>query len=392
MARLPAVLGDRGAWGNVLVEFLHVAHNDDGTLKAIGLGAPANTNQALTIRQTGPDFAVKITSDGNAMLLEHTADLAGAVSDLVDMTLRSTGDAIYVLHSGGAPVGYGGPQGADAAFNVLIPGNLDGTTGGQGWDGVTANTRTGMTGLVVYAGAQGSYPVNVSSWSDNPAIMVTNQQAGHPQGDGPALYLDHAGVGAVMQVLHRGTSFTNATMGFTSFDSPAQDRQLWAARANGDANSRFTVDYKGMFTFGPGNVAQDIFLQRFAPGMLVLDKAIMYRAAAGDDPNGTTAIQTIHSGDNQTRFQIRHDGTMWWGNGTAGNDTNLYRTANDTLRTDDALQIGGALVHQGASLGVLNTAPVTKRTVTGSRATDAWRTSLMAALVAYGLVTDTSTA
>jgi hypothetical protein len=43
-------------------------------------------------------------------------------------------------------------------------------------------------------------------------------------------------------------------------------------------------------------------------------------------------------------------------------------------------------------IGFNATNPITKPTVTGSRATDAWRTSLMAALANYGLVTDSSTA
>lgn len=60
------------------------------------------------------------------------------------------------------------------------------------------------------------------------------------------------------------------------------------------------------------------------------------------------------------------------------------------------LHLGGTAsviaVTQSNQLGFFQHATAAQQTVTGSRATDAWRTSLMAALVAYGIVLDTSTA
>jgi hypothetical protein len=41
MARLPSPGSDAGNWGNILNEYLNVAHNDDGTLKATSLIAGA---------------------------------------------------------------------------------------------------------------------------------------------------------------------------------------------------------------------------------------------------------------------------------------------------------------------------------------------------------------
>jgi hypothetical protein len=68
-----------------------------------------------------------------------------------------------------------------------------------------------------------------------------------------------------------------------------------------------------------------------------------------------------------------------------GADCNLYRSAADILKTDDALQVGG-------SVGFYNTAPVAKGTVTGSRGGNAALASLLTALAATGLITDSSTA
>ena len=48
MARLPQPGGDDGTWGNILNEFLNVAHNTDGTLKdsAVGATGPAGSTGA----------------------------------------------------------------------------------------------------------------------------------------------------------------------------------------------------------------------------------------------------------------------------------------------------------------------------------------------------------
>jgi hypothetical protein len=63
-----------------------------------------------------------------------------------------------------------------------------------------------------------------------------------------------------------------------------------------------------------------------------------------------------------------------------------------TIGQDRTLTIPGPLAHTGSSFGVLNTAPVTKQTVTGSRGGNAALASLLADLVAYGLITDSTTA
>lgn len=47
--------------------------------------------------------------------------------------------------------------------------------------------------------------------------------------------------------------------------------------------------------------------------------------------------------DTVDRFRIGVAGDMSWGTGAATRDTNLYRSAADTLKTDDAFQTGGLL-------------------------------------------------
>ncbi|KKK50401.1 hypothetical protein LCGC14_3125390, partial [marine sediment metagenome] len=72
-------------------------------------------------------------------------------------------------------------------------------------------------------------------------------------------------------------------------------------------------------------------------------------------PATTTEVYcTDVSGDTEHRFFIRSDGQMEWGPGNAGQDTNLYRSASDTLKTDDAFEATGGFT--GALTGNASTA------------------------------------
>jgi hypothetical protein len=59
--------------------------------------------------------------------------------------------------------------------------------------------------------------------------------------------------------------------------------------------------------------------------------------------SGTTTFRSTASGDAADRFQLKANGLMEWGDGTAARDTNLYRSAANTLATDDSLAVGGGL-------------------------------------------------
>jgi hypothetical protein len=74
-----------------------------------------------------------------------------------------------------------------------------------------------------------------------------------------------------------------------------------------------------------------------------------------------------------------------------GNVLALTRS-NRNVRIVVDLEIDGALNHDGTTLGVFNTAPATKQTVTGSRGGNAALASLLTALNTYGVITDSSTA
>lgn len=66
-------------------------------------------------------------------------------------------------------------------------------------------------------------------------------------------------------------------------------------------------------------------------------------------------------------------------------DTNLYRSAADTLKTDDSLTVGATFSHLGSSLGFLNATPVAQQAASTIAA-------LWTGLKNYGLLTAGSTA
>jgi hypothetical protein len=61
----------------------------------------------------------------------------------------------------------------------------------------------------------------------------------------------------------------------------------------------------------------------------------------------TVTIATYVDGDTANRFAIHADGKQEWGSGSATLDTNLYRSAANTLKTDDSLIVAGGLTVSG---------------------------------------------
>lgn len=58
---------------------------------------------------------------------------------------------------------------------------------------------------------------------------------------------------------------------------------------------------------------------------------------------GSIAYSASVTADTNNRFQIAANGTTAWGSGSAVADTNLYRDAVDSLKTDDSFTAAGTL-------------------------------------------------
>ncbi len=85
-----------------------------------------------------------------------------------------------------------------------------------------------------------------------------------------------------------------------------------------------------------------------------------------------TALNARQIGDAVSRFTARTTGVLQWSDGTLTADTNLYRSAADTLKTDDALTVTGTLTASGVienSLYVNNGGQALNSTILAARAT-----------------------
>lgn len=93
----------------------------------------------------------------------------------------------------------------------------------------------------------------------------------------------------------------------------------------------------------------------------------------------------------QIDYQTGGKPHLTFGDGTAlAQDTNLFRNAANTLKTDDSLIVGIDLQVLG-NIGFYGHATAAKPTVTGSKGANAALTSLLTALAGLGLLTDSST-
>jgi hypothetical protein len=183
----------------------------------------ANANgYALHVIGSGPavgsagaeNVLVKIEGQNNLLRLDQTVDLAGQTADVLDIVLRSTGDAIFMTHKGGLPSGSGLSPGGDAALNVLIPYYID-ATDASGRVGSTINNRTGMRGLFIQSQAlTGASAIDVRHASADYGIYMTLQDTALP--NSPS--------GGGIQMLDFSTA---STLKFAKYSTPATNEAMF---------------------------------------------------------------------------------------------------------------------------------------------------------------------
>jgi len=151
-----------------------------------------------------------------------------------------------------------------------------------------------------------------------------------------------------------------------------------------DAILPIRVTSDGVISLGDGTSAHDVVIQRTAAGVLTITGTLSQTGVAFVVPLTTTdAVTVAVTGDTQKRFTVNGDGSIEWGSGALAPDTNLYRSAANSLQTDDSLtvlgNIGcGALFLLGAdvilsrsaadTLQVANNLSVTKHVLTSGTA------------------------
>jgi len=78
------------------------------------------------------------------------------------------------------------------------------------------------------------------------------------------------------------------------------------------------------------------------------------------------------TGDAFSIFSLLRNGTMLWGPGSTGSDTNLYRSDTSTLRTDGSLVVGGNLAVMGQKAALVQTATHGQREVYAVESPGEW--------------------
>jgi hypothetical protein len=88
---------------------------------------------------------------------------------------------------------------------------------------------------------------------------------------------------------------------------------------------------------------------------------------------GARLIQSIPAvSDVSPRFFLQADGAMDWGSGNGRGDTNLYRSNDNTLRTDGNFVVGGNLQVLGTKAALVQTASYGKRELYAVEAPGEW--------------------
>ena len=102
-----------------------------------------------------------------------------------------------------------------------------------------------------------------------------------------------------------------------------------------------------------GIVPTDAYLLINSSGVLLDDGDFSVNGQAGIAVSAaaTDALLVAVVGDSESRLIIDGDGKHNWGSGSAAQDTNLYRSAADTLKTDDSLAVAGDIGFDGAIYG-----------------------------------------
>lgn len=199
---------------------------------------------------------------------------------------------------------------------------------------------------------------------------------------------------------------TEATL---SFVNVAATDMLSNKLLAGDANQAFVLNGDGKLEWGAGGAsALDANLYRSAANVLKSDDQIQathFAVTSGyfnsdQQAGGSPFLVARASGDANNRFYVANDGTVLWGDGTAAQDTNLYRSAANTLKTDDQFQAALNVVAAVGSSDQVNVGVATgggKITFGSAQDTNLYRSSADTlktddSFIAYGVYTQYGTA
>lgn len=223
---------------------------------------------------------------------------------------------------------------------VAVGGALTGATTGAFSGNVTVGgTLTGMTNVT----GTGNLVLATSPTLVTPTLGVASASSlalsGALTGATTGAFSSNVTVGGTLGVTGISTLATTNVTGTLGLVG-ATTTPVFFVGTSGATNPQTAIHTDGKIEFGDGTAVRDTNLYRLSADVLASDSRIMSirTTTAG------TAFATRISADPDTRWSVKTDGKMEWGDGTAAKDTNLYRSAASVLKTDGKLAVGSLQV------------------------------------------------
>lgn len=376
MARLPIVNGDDGTWGDILIDFLSVSLNGDGTIKTGALAGKAD--DSAVVHTTGNETVAGIkTFSSSPVVPTPTLGTQSANKTYVDGAVTAgapdatttnkgivqlTGDLAGTAASPTVP-GLATKQTLNANLTTiagLSPANDDILQRRAGaW---TNRTPAQFKTDLVLAKADVALG-NVDNTSDANKPVSTAQatadalrvlKAGDTMTGALAITIATAAYALAINNGTTGNGITTALGTATNF--------AFNAAVTGDSFGRYSVDAAGKTLWGSGTLTGDTNLYRSAAGTLKTDGTFNAVTAlqvngvnvlttatgdstrvlkAGDTMTGALAMVTATAtnsvltanvtGDTFQRFTMDANGKLSWGTGTAAASAFLTRTGSGSF-------------------------------------------------------------
>jgi hypothetical protein len=374
-------------------------------LFALHTGDTSFANAGLRMVSTDAYFYVGNKDDGATDLRVY-----GGLSFAKDATADPANAAPNtVLFMDGGWIGLGTGASGAACVDFTTNTNIYKT-------GFVQTISTGWIGIGPSAGRI------VFSDATPDTMVVTAANFGVGTASAPAYLLDVSGyIRASSNVLVKGTTTVGSVMMTTGSATNTGYISWYLSSADGALGTRLgymgydASDIKLALENGARFVINStatpaqshLLLQANSAGGL---SALCYAAGnvhLGFDVHYDGAAWTsLYSGSNYEIYKLSNLLQFRYGSGvaagsavtmTAGFSLNtagnlMIGTTTDGMTAAGSLAIAKDLAHRGSYLGVFNVTPTTKQTVTGSRGSNAALASLLTALAAYGLITNSSTA
>ncbi len=398
MTRLPVIGADDGAWGEILNEYLLVAHDGTGSLRPVAQSSVINLTSDLAGKFSSSGGTISgnvVIGDGaTTRAVTLTSSYSGGEDDGSAGTFDSTSRIYLESYQRASTNSYGEitridlkRKDAKAMIVWRFPsGGYDSNRNPQGnfkpvvWMGAhweandhASNHKHWSIETPDSTGAlQTRFEIRFGDTTVDNAIggldktlIMTNQ----------ADFVVRCSNGQVLRV--SGANADAKTIEFNLDSAGSTTYRRWTLRTTNDtesgggAGSNFQInryDDTGAFVDSPIAVTRSsgavtiggasgtggglTILRNTNTAVQITNTSVggTLLSATGADVT-SRALQADVSGDAQKRFVAYADGKHEWGSGAAARDTNLYRSAAGVVKTDTSLHVGVNLRINTTSLG-----------------------------------------